>query len=136
MTIMPPIRRVYHPYWKWEECESNMWGSVDDRDSYLKMAIIFTGNNVLYGQYMDKVIEDWPFSCEHNLTALDQNRRAWIGHAACAMAFGCPEDIVREAWHHLTDEQRILANNQADMSIRLWERRNIGNYVSQKEFTF
>lgn len=98
-----------------------MWGAVDDRETFLSKAISFTGDHELYGLWMRKVADDWTFSCEHNLSNITQNRRAWLGHAACAYAFNCPEDIVREAWWHLTDEQRMLANNQADLNIKLWE---------------
>jgi len=70
---------------------------------------------------MVKVVEQWKHSCEHNLSNLEQNRKAWIGHAACALAFQCPEDIIRQAWGYLTKEQQILANNEAEKAIKLWE---------------
>lgn len=115
------IKPMYHPYWLWEETKYNMWGGVDDRDIFLKKAIEFTGNHVLYGSWMEKVIHEWKYSCEHNLSNITQNRKAWLGHAACAFAMGCPEDIVREAWWHLTEEQRVLANAQAEKFINQWE---------------
>jgi hypothetical protein len=115
------IERIYHPYSLWEEADTNMWGSVADKDAFLKVAIEFTGNHVLYGKHMEKVVSEWKYSCEHNLSNATQNRKAWIGHAACAYAFNCPEDIVRKAWSFLTDEQRILANEQADKAIKKWE---------------
>lgn len=117
------IKRVYHPYWLWEEVQHNMWGKVSNRKQYLQKAICFTGDHVLYGLFMRKVVDEWKYSCEHNLSDKSQNRQAWIGHAACAYAIQCPEDIIREAWGHLTDEQRILANNQADIAIKIWEER-------------
>lgn len=98
-----------------------MWGRVKDRQLYLNKAIEFTGDHVLYGSWMMRVIEEWPNTCEHNLTNKTINRKAWIGHAAVAMAIQCPEDIVRQAWGYLTQEQRDLANNQADAAIRKWE---------------
>jgi hypothetical protein len=98
-----------------------MWGTVDNREEYLQKAIDFTGNALLYGEYMIHVIKNWKYSCEHNLTDKSQNRRAWLGHAACAMAFQCPEDIVREAWSYLTEEQQRAANKQADYAIEEWE---------------
>lgn len=116
------IKRVYHPYWLWEETGHNMWGSVEDRDWYLKWAIEFTGDAELYGEYMLRVAEEWKYSCEHNLSNRTQNRRAWIGHAACALAAQCPEDIVRAAWAHLTEQQQIDANAAADNAIAYWER--------------
>jgi uncharacterized protein YjbJ (UPF0337 family) len=37
------------------------------------------------------------------------------------LAIGCPEDIVREAWGMLTDEQRTKANAKAHEAIKQWE---------------
>ena len=118
------IDRIYHPYWLWEERKFNMWGKPDkDRSFLLDKAVKFTGNNKLYGKYMRKVAKEWKYSCEHNLSNKEQNRKAWIGHAACALAFNCPEDIVRQAWSYLTDRQQNLANSQAEKAIKYWERR-------------
>lgn len=117
------IERVYHPYWLWEEVYTNMWGRVQDRQKYLADAIEFTGDHRKYGSYMIRVIDEWAYSCEHNLSNITQNRKAWLGHAACALAFDCPEDIVREAWGHLTKEQQDLANNEAENAITIWEER-------------
>ena len=118
-----PLKRVYHPYDSWEECKANMWGEVDDPALYLKRAIEFTGDHKLYGSYMRRVVREWELSCENALTDHALNKKAWIGHAACAMALGCPENITRLAWGHLTDEQRILANKEAARALREWEDR-------------
>ena len=116
------IDRVYHPYWEWEEIKYNMWGDVDDKKLFLEKAVIFTGDHEKYGGFMMRVIREWPISCENALTDQTLNRRAWVGHAACAMAIRCPEKITREAWGKLSDEQRVLANQKADESIREWTR--------------
>lgn len=118
------IKRVYHPYWMWEEIKHNMWGTVNNRFEMLEWAIEFTGNHELYGEWMMNVVNDWRHSCEHNLSNLTQNRKAWIGHAACAYANNCPEDIVRSAWSHLSEEQQRLANGVADKAIAHWEELN------------
>lgn len=106
-----------------------MWGEVSNRKTYLRRAVLFTGNHRLYGRYMIKVTQEWPNSCVNALTDYNLNRKAWIGHAACALALHCPEDITRQAWGMLTNEQRILANRQADRAIQSWEvryRKSIG----------
>lgn len=115
------LTRIYHPYWVWEEVSFNMWGAVKDKASLLRKAIEFTGNSELYGKYMMRVAKEWKCSCEHNLTNLEQNRKAWIGHAACALAFRCPEGIVREAWGYLSEEQQRKANEVAQKTIEWWE---------------
>lgn len=131
------LDRVYHPANLWEELNFNMWGEVDDRKDYLNKAIDFTGDHKLYGSYMMRVVNEWRFSCENALTDRFLNKKAWIGHAACALGLGCPEDIVRKAWGYLTDEQRLLANRQALTAIRCWEddykaRNGIRDDVAQK----
>lgn len=115
------MKKIYHPYWDWEEIKFNMWGTVSDREKYLKAAIKFTSDHKKYGRFMRKVTEKWPVSCENALTDSTLNRKAWVGHAAVAMALECPEDITREAWGHLTDEQRYLANKEASRAIKIWE---------------
>jgi hypothetical protein len=89
------FKRVYHPYWEWEEVPHNMWGTVENKKEWVQRAIEFTGNHNLYGSYMMRVIQEWPISCENALTDSSLNRRAWVGHAAVALALQCPEDIVR-----------------------------------------
>lgn len=122
MTVtMRPLSRIYHPHWAWEEVSFNMWGDVLDRKFFLNAAIVFTGDHSIYGKYMMKVVREWEKSCEHNLSNKSQNRRAWIGHAACAYAFRCPEDIVREAWSFLSEDQQNAANREADKAIGYWE---------------
>lgn len=126
------INKINHPYWLWEENKFNMWGKVSDREVVLKKIIEFTGNHKLYGKYMLRVVQEWKYSCEHNLSDVSQNRQAWIGHAACALAFKCPEDIVRQAWHYLTDHQRELANKEADKAIQYWE----DSFLEEKNMRF
>lgn len=125
------VERVYHPYWMWEETNSNMWGQRPvDRETLLDRAIQFMGDHKQYGKAMLRVIEEWKYSCEHNLTNLTQNREAWIGHAACALEFDCPENIVREAWSHLTQVQQDDANLQAQKAIELWGRRYTAHTIN------
>lgn len=113
-----------------------MWKSVygEERERLLKEAIDFTGNAELYGSFMLRIIKEWPYSCEHNLTATDINRQAWIGHAACCLAIQCPEDITRLAWHQLTQEQQDKANAKANEAIKKWEEQHCQNDTLQMTF--
>lgn len=122
------LNEYWHPFWLWEEVKFNMWGDVDSKQVWLNKAIDFTGNHKLYGYWMIKVADEWTYSCQHHLTKIGTNKKAWIGHAAVAYAIQCPEDIVRAAWSHLTDEQQYLANNEALKAIKHWE-----DNVCQKE---
>lgn len=118
------MNRIWHPYWEWEETKFNMWGRVEDRALYERIATHFTANHELYGECMLHVVREMPKSCEHNLSDRSQNRKAWVGQAACALAFRCPEDIVRKAWGNLTEQQQIDANAAAQKAIEVWECQN------------
>ena len=120
----PPAKsEIWHPYWLLEEVDSNMWGSTLHRKTWVEIATTFTGNHELYGEYMRQVTDKWKYSCEHNLTK-SGDKRPWIGHAAVALALNCPEDIVREAWGHLSPEQQNAANQQATNAIEAWRTAN------------
>lgn len=120
---LPADGEIWHPYWLMEEIAHNMWGSTAHRKTWLEMAVLFTGNAELYGEWMLKVTDEWRFSCEHNLTKAG-DKRPWIGHAAVAMAIGCPEDIVRQAWALLTQQQQDSANKKASEAIEYWKGKN------------
>lgn len=113
----------------WEDWKAGMWRKVSksEEDQLLLVAIEFTGDAVRYGGWMLKVIQEWPIACEHNLTDLSLNRKAWVGHAATQMAINCPEYITRAAWGMLTEQQRIDANKQAQFAIDQWESAYVRN---------
>lgn len=121
--IQPGENEIWHPWWLLEEIKSNMWGSINDRKTWLEVAIKFTGNADLYGEYMIEVCNNWKYSCEHNLTK-SGDKRSWIGHAAVALALEIPEDIVRQAWGYLTQEQQDKANKKAEEAINYWRLKN------------
>ena len=130
------MKRVYHPYWNWEEYEAGMWRhtSGSERAELVEKAFQFTGDALAYGDAMMRVIEQWPISCEHNLTDRSMNRLAWVGHAACCLMTGAPEDVTRKAWGMLTDQQRIDADKRAQEAVDEWERqyKTTGRRIPEK----
>jgi hypothetical protein len=126
------VKRVYRPFWEWEDLE--MWREVSaqDRRRFLPLAIAFTGDADLYGAAMMRVLDEMPLACEHNLTERAMNRQAWIGHAAAFLAIECPEIVTREAWGVLTDDQRERADIKAAAAIKEWERANKNSAVHKQ----
>lgn len=116
------MKRIYHHYLTWEDFKNGMWRKETKfyEESELNNVIEFTGDYNLYGTAMLRVIDEWPLACEHNLSNVSINRRAWIGHAACCIEKGYPEYLVRIAWGMLSEQQRVDANNKADYAIEKW----------------
>ena len=116
------MKRIWHPYWLWEDWKHGMWRKVSasERKDLLPKAIEFTGNAKLYGESMMIVVKIWHYACEHNLTDQSTNKLAWIGHAATALAINCPEDVTRQAWGQLTQQQQDEANQEAQNALDYW----------------
>jgi len=126
------MKQVFHHYESWEEYKAGMWRNPTSNvaSEMLPHAVKFTGDHIAYGSAMMEVIYAWPISCEHNLTNLSQNRRAWVGHAAACFKHGFPESVTRSAWGQLTQEQQDLANHEADKAIEAWEAM----YMESKQY--
>lgn len=118
------MKQIYHDYRYWEDYLNGMWRKENKEynEKMLKVAIEFTSNHFKYGEAMKKVIKEWKISCEHNLSNKNQNRKAWLGHAACCIELGLPEYLVRQAWKYLTELQQNLANKEAEKYIKQWEK--------------
>jgi Fe-S cluster biosynthesis and repair protein YggX len=121
------IKQVYVPYWKWECYKSGMWSKVD-KSTYNKMldkAIEFTSDHAAYGDAMMDVSDKWRNSMLNFLTNKSINRKAYIGHCAVFYRLQIPEYIVRAAWKHLTEKQQLLANIEAEKTIKRWEKKQL-----------
>lgn len=80
-------------------------------------------NSDLLYLYMSLVVRRWKHAAEQNLSNTSMNRRAWLGQAACCFYAFAPENLTKQAWHELTDEEQTLANAIADKVIREWEQK-------------
>lgn len=128
------IKRIFHHFEKCEEFKTNMWRMVpvsqrEELQEYSRNLMI---EHDAFEQVCKKVVDEWIFSCEVNLTAKSINHQAWIGHAACALNHNAPEDITRLAWRTLTEEQQNLANLAADNAIAYWKEKHINKLKGEK----
>ena len=73
---------------------------------------------------MRRAAHEWPRSCEHNLSAENVNRIAWLGHAGCCVGAGSPEEATRAGWHTLTPDQQNEANRVAGDVLDEWLSAN------------
>lgn len=102
-----------------------MWRIVhgESRERFAEAAAELMRDDAAFLAAMLRAVNEWPKSCEMNLTSVSTNHRAWFGHAGCFLATGSPEDCTRLGWHMLTEEEQDKANAQADIAIAEWQRR-------------
>jgi hypothetical protein len=71
---------------------------------------------------MERVINEWPYSCAQNLTNEGMNRIAWLGQASCCIEFGACAEQTRSAFNLLEPKQRDAANAAAAKKLSEWLR--------------
>lgn len=120
-------KRVYHHYEKLEEFSAGMWKrpTGSKRKQWINEAADLMRCSEEFKVAMASAMEEWPLSCQHNLTSLDSNRIAWLGHAGCCIATGSPEECTRVAWHTLSKDEQDAANQAAAEVLANWDALNL-----------
>lgn len=115
--------RIYHHFGDLEEYHSGMWRIIrgEERKKHILAAASLMVDPDLFKIHMSSALEQWPNSCEHNLTAENVNRIAWLGHAGCCIGVGSPEDCTRAGWHTLDKLQQDEANRVAAEVLTVWD---------------
>jgi hypothetical protein len=120
------MKRIYHPYWLWEDYKAGFYDNISGRNKVeLGNYVIELFNNPeLTEVYMSKVIQEWKYSCEHNLTNISLNRIAYLGQAACCIYAKVPFNITMNAWNKLDLYYRVIADKIALKIINEWEQNH------------
>lgn len=120
------LKRIYKPYTLWEDYLNGMYDySKSDNDSILiEKACKLLSNETLFFNTCLNVLDNWKISSDVNLSNVSQNRKAWLGQAACCFKYKVPEILTRFAWSEINEEQRIKANNVAQKIISIYEAKN------------
>lgn len=117
--------RIYFDFRELEEFHSGMWRIVrgSDRAKNALAAARLMRDSVAFKAAMMRALDEWPKSCEHNLTADGVNKLAWLGHAGNCIEHGGPEENTRIGWHQLAKEEQDEANRVAQEVLEEWHRR-------------
>jgi hypothetical protein len=114
--------RIYHHYEALEEFQQGMWRIVrgEQRMVNARNAAQLMRDSVAFAAAMRRALSEWPNSCEHNLTAEDTNRLAWLGHAGNLIGCQSPEENTRIGWHMLNQSEQDEANRTAQTVLDEW----------------
>lgn len=118
------MKQIFHHYSQWEDYQNGMFRSVNAVEGHqliLKAYQLLSNQDVCY-QAMTRVVNEWPNASQQNLTNTNQNRRSWLGQAACCIEFAVPETLTRMAWNEMSQIQQELANAMADLVIIKFEQ--------------
>jgi hypothetical protein len=117
------MERIYH---RWEVWECYKAGFFEEhppkgltpeqcQEMYKELLTdIYEFKRIMY-----KVVNEWPISCEHNLTNEKMNRIAWMGQSSLTMKYGIPSKY-RGGFNLLSDKEQREANEAALEVINYW----------------
>ena len=118
------MNRIYHTWDKWECYPAGFYDpkprdrSVDD-DQARDMYRDFLRDTPTFGVALDRVLHEWPNSCEHYLSNERMNRIAWLGQAAACIHLGLPS-TYRSGYNKLTEEEKREADLTALDALNKW----------------
>lgn len=120
------MERIYHRYEKWECFKNGFFRNVsgEEKKELQQKVIEMFSDSELTEKFMNKVINEWVYSCEHNLTNISLNRVAWLGQSACCLYAKIPYSITMEMWRFVDEQKRIKACEIAEKIINKYEQQN------------
>lgn len=120
------MNRIYHPFWVWEDHKHGFYNNSSgaEKKKLLELCVEMFNSEELTRKYMLRVVEEWKYSCEHNLSNDSMNKIAYIGQAACCLYCGAPNTVTMESWSLLSDEVKDRSNFIANEVLEHWYQIN------------
>lgn len=120
------MERIYHPYWLWEDYKEGFYEncSGEAKKNFIEKSIEMFNSEKLTRENMFFIVDNWTYSCEHNLTNPSLNQIAYIGQAACCNYSGCPSTVTMEVWSMLSKEVQERSDKIALEAIKRWNENN------------
>ncbi len=124
------MKQIFHPFSLWEDYEHGFYNtnSGGNKTEMIKHVIQLFCNPDETKIYMERVVKEWPYSCEHNFTNEGMNKIAYLGQAACSLYKNVPSTVTMEAWSKVPKEFQDIADGIAESIINEWEN----NHTCQK----
>jgi len=119
--------RIFHPWDKWEDYKHNFYGGICEygHDRTLETCALLLKDLSKFETALKIIINEWQYSCEHNLTNENMNRIAYLGQAANALINKVPYNISMGSYNLLSLKEQQAADSLAKKYLNLWlERHN------------
>jgi hypothetical protein len=115
------MKRIFHPWDKWEDYTYGFYGGKDfDSKNAVKICANLLKDLNMFEHALARIVIEWPYSCEHNLTNESMNRIAYLGQAAFALLYNIPNNVSMAAYSTLTLEEQQKADALAQKYLDLW----------------
>ena len=123
------MKRIYHPYWLWEDHKAGFYEncSGENKELLILKGIEMFNCEIKTTENMLRVINEWQYSCEHNLTNESLNKIAYIGQSACCLYSNIPNKVTMEIWNKLEKNVQDRSNKIANDILNIWKQKHEKN---------
>jgi hypothetical protein len=123
------MKRIYHPYWLWEDHKAGFYEncSGENKELLILKGIEMFNCEIKTTENMLRVINEWQYSCEHNLTNESLNKIAYIGQSACCLYSNIPNKVTMEIWNKLEKNVQDRSNKIANDILNIWKQKHEQN---------
>ena len=90
---------------------------------------VFLKDTERFHYALERVVSQWPVSCEQFLSNESMNRIAWLGQSSMCIETGIPS-AFRSGFFLLSQNERRVANHTADKYLRAWLELNNPEHAS------
>jgi hypothetical protein len=116
------LPQFHYPYHLWEDYKFGFYNTISGRqkDEKIKYCLEMFNSESLTNKYMDRVVNEWFYSCRINFTNPSVNKIAYLGQSACSLYANIPNTVTMEGWGLLTSEVKERSNTIAEKKIIEW----------------
>lgn len=122
---MTKIKRLYHHWEKWECYPAGFYETVApdgmDSDAACEAYREFLADIPRFEKALQRVLNEWPNSCEQFLSNIHINRIAWLGQASMCIETRIPA-CFRAGFKLLDAKQQQAADAAAARTLHHWEK--------------
>lgn len=122
MRILDASGRIYYPHYVWEDANAGLYNMSQYDDELIRKCILIFEDQELFWDVLCQMRIDWEKSFEFNLSNKTQNRKAWLGQAACCYNHGASFNVTIAAWRMLSEKNKVESNETAQRMIDLFEK--------------
>ena len=117
------MKRKYHHWEKWECFKAGFYDTTHASNNPQEAYRDFLADIPRFEKALQRVLSEWPVSCEQFLTNTHINRIAWLGQASMCIETGVPS-VFRGGFKLLTPAQQELANSAAERTLEQYAKTN------------
>lgn len=116
------MERIYHTFDKWQCLPAGFYEpkhpTLSDTECDDTVRALLLDPDRL-SDALDRVLREWPTSCEHYLSNERMDRLAWLRCAAACLLYGIPKRF-RGAYAELDDDAKSVADEISLKALNQW----------------